>query len=239
MFREGFSWFRKSGDAMKQDTLAVTKDILSRLVAFESLSALPNLDMIDFIRSYLDSFGVTASISYDESGNRANLYATIGPYGDGGVVLNGHTDVVPVTGQIWTDDPFVLTERDGRLFGRGSVDMKGFLACMLAMVPEFQAHNMNRPIHISFCFDEEIGGFGAPILVDDILSKGMVPQAVIVGEPRSTDLKPIHPIRQRASMRWNLLPGSWAKYLRPRSNWPQNLSMDLLLSRPIPRSISA
>lgn len=188
MFRESFSWCPEAGDAMKQDTLAVTKDLLSRLVAFESLSALPNLDMIDFIRSYLDSFGVTSSISYDESGNRANLYATIGPYGDGGVVLNGHTDVVPVTGQIWTDDPFVLTDRDGRLFGRGSVDMKGFLACMLAMVPEFQAHNMNRPIHISFCFDEEIGGFGAPILVDDILSKGMVPQAVIVGEPTSMQL---------------------------------------------------
>lgn len=168
--------------------LAETKEILSRLVAFESVSGRPNLDIVDYISSYLAGFGIASSISCDETGERANLYATIGPEVDGGVVLNGHTDVVPVTGQSWTSDPFILAERNGRLYGRGAVDMKGFLACMLAMVPRFQAHDLSRPIHVSFCFDEEIGGFGAPILVGDILSKPMQPRAAIVGEPTSLGL---------------------------------------------------
>ncbi|MEX3009783.1 acetylornithine deacetylase [Hoeflea sp. TYP-13] len=170
------------------DQLSAAKEILSRLVAFESVSGRPNLEMIDYIRSYLDGFGIASSISHDDTGKRANLYATVGPAVDGGVVLNGHTDVVPVTGQNWTSDPFALAERNGRLYGRGAVDMKGFLACMLAMVPVFKAQDLNQPIHISFCFDEEIGGFGAPILVDDIESKPMRPRAAIIGEPTSMKL---------------------------------------------------
>jgi acetylornithine deacetylase len=126
---------------------------------------------------------VESALSLDDSGSRANLHAWIGPAVDGGVVLNGHTDVVPVDGQAWTSDPFRLTRRDGRLYGRGSVDMKGFLACMLAAVPMFQVQPLIRPIHLTFCYDEEIGGLGAPHLVAQIAAQGPQPAVAIVGEP--------------------------------------------------------
>ncbi|WP_421782257.1 acetylornithine deacetylase [Kiloniella litopenaei] len=170
------------------ELLSSTKEILSKLVSFPTLSGQSNLDMIGYIESYLKEHGIVSSLSYDETKKKANLYATIGPEVGGGVVLNGHTDVVPVKGQAWTIDPFVLTERNNRLYGRGAVDMKGFLACSLAMVPVFQAQNLQRPIHVSFCYDEEIGGFGAPILADDIVTKNFKPDVVIVGEPTSMSL---------------------------------------------------
>ncbi|WP_020593057.1 acetylornithine deacetylase [Kiloniella laminariae] len=170
------------------DTLSLTKDILAKLVAFESLSGLSNLAMIDYIREYLEQQGISSSLSYDETGLRANLYATIGPEVDGGVVLNGHTDVVPTRGQEWSADPFTLLEKQGRLYGRGAVDMKGFLACSLAMVPEFKKQALKRPIHVSFCYDEEIGGFGAPVLAEDIISKSITPAIAIVGEPTGMQL---------------------------------------------------
>ena len=157
--------------------------VLERLVAFESISARPNLDLVGYVRDYLAARGVTAHLSYDDARARANLHATIGPAVDGGVVLNGHTDVVPVEGQVWTSDPFTLTERDGRLHGRGAVDMKGFLACMLASVPAWQARPLKRPIHVSMCYDEEIGGFGAPVLVEDMGRTAPRPSVAIVGEP--------------------------------------------------------
>jgi acetylornithine deacetylase len=157
--------------------------VLERLVAFESISARPNLDLVGYVRDYLAARGVTAHLSYDDARARANLHATIGPAVDGGVVLNGHTDVVPVEGQVWTSDPFTLTERAGRLHGRGAVDMKGFLACMLASVPAWQARALKRPIHVSMCYDEEIGGFGAPVLVEDMGRTAPRPSVAIVGEP--------------------------------------------------------
>jgi len=157
--------------------------ILERLVAFKSISALSNLDIISYIEEYLRQQGIKAHISYDDSKQRANIHAMIGPGVDGGVVLNGHTDVVPVEGQTWTSEPFVLAERDGRLYGRGAVDMKGFLACMLAAVPMWKEKTLNRPIHISMCYDEEIGGFGAPVLVDDMSKTVPHPAIAIVGEP--------------------------------------------------------
>lgn len=157
--------------------------VLERLVGFESLSARPNLDIVGYVRDYLAALGVAAHLSFDDSGHRANLHATIGPLVDGGVVLNGHTDVVPVDGQAWTSDPFRLIERDGRLYGRGAVDMKGFLACMLASVPVWQAKVLSRPIQISMCYDEEIGGLGAPILVDDMGRTAPRPRIAIIGEP--------------------------------------------------------
>ncbi len=172
----------------KQETLASAKNILSELVSFESISGISNLEMIAYIRAYLENLGIESSISYDDTGERANLFASIGPRVAGGVLLNGHTDVVPVVGQSWSDDPFQLVERDGRLYGRGSVDMKGFLACMLAMAPVFQDHDLKTPILISFCFDEEIGGYGAPILAKDILDKDIKPRAAIVGEPTGMQL---------------------------------------------------
>lgn len=158
-------------------------EILGRLVAFETISARSNLEFIDFVSSRLQQEGIEAHLSYDETGLRANIHAMIGPAVDGGVLLNGHTDVVPVDGQIWASDPFELNEREGRLYGRGSVDMKGFLACMLAAIPLWKKKPLKRPVHISMCYDEEIGGFGAPVLMEDISETVPMPAIAIVGEP--------------------------------------------------------
>ncbi|WP_319529175.1 acetylornithine deacetylase [uncultured Cohaesibacter sp.] len=171
-----------------QQLVETTKEILKRLVGFESLSSQTNLDMIDYIKTYLADHGVETMISYDETGERANLFATIGPDVEGGVLLNGHTDVVPTLGQDWSHDPFDMIEKDGRLFGRGTVDMKGFLACTMAMVPYFKEANLGKPILISFCYDEEIGGFGAPVLASDIVARGSKPAVAIVGEPTMMSL---------------------------------------------------
>lgn len=165
---------------------------LEQLVAFKSISALPNLDFIDYVDDYLHKFGLETHISHDETGKRANLHALVGPQVAGGVLLNGHSDVVPVEGQKWTSDPFTLTQRDGRLYGRGAVDMKGFLACMLAAVPVWQRKALQRPIHLSICYDEEIGGFGAPVLVNDICSKVPRPAIAIVGEPTGMQIVTAH-----------------------------------------------
>ena len=157
--------------------------ILERLVGYKTISALTNLDIISYIENYLKDHGIEAHLSYDDSGERANIHAMIGPSVSGGVVLNGHTDVVPVEGQVWSSDPFVLKQHNGRLQGRGSVDMKGFLACMLAAVPMWKQKPLQRPIHISMCYDEEIGGFGAPVLVENIGKTVPKPAIAIVGEP--------------------------------------------------------
>ncbi len=157
--------------------------ILENLVGFETISSRSNLDFINYVKAYLGQQNIECHLSFDDSGNRANIHAIIGPTIDGGIVLNGHTDVVPVDGQDWTSDPFVLRRKDGRLYGRGAVDMKGFLAAMMAMVPKWQMKPLKRPIHISMCYDEEIGGFGAPILVDDIIRTVAKPSIAIVGEP--------------------------------------------------------
>ena len=164
-----------------------TADILGRLLAFDSLSGRSNLDLLGYVSSVLDRFGVGHALSFDETGTRANLFATIGPERDGGVVLCGHTDVVPIDGQAWTLPPFGLTQECDRFYGRGSVDMKGFLACSLAMVPDFLAAGLQRPIHIALSFDEETGSIGAPILADQINALPYRPAAIIVGEP--TEMK--------------------------------------------------
>ncbi len=164
---------------MTQDVIA----ILERLVSFETISARSNLDIVNYIQDYLKAQNIDAHLSYDDTGERANIHAVIGPSVDGGVVLNGHTDVVPVEGQVWTTDPFVLRQDNERLYGRGAVDMKGFLACMLASVPVWQQKDLKRPIHISMCYDEEIGGFGAPVLVEDMGKTVPHPGVAIVGEP--------------------------------------------------------
>ncbi len=165
------------------DVLAKTVEILERLVGFESISRRPTHGIIGYIQQYLEDQGITSSLSYDDAGERANIFATIGPEIDGGVMLNGHTDVVPVDGQIWTSDPFVLRREGDRLYGRGSVDMKGFLACVLASVPAFKAADLKRPIHIAFSYDEEIGGLGMPVLLESMSGNAFRPSIVIVGEP--------------------------------------------------------
>ena len=131
------------------DALENAVEILARLVNFESISGRPTHGIVGYVQEYLSSHGIEATLSYDDARERANVFATIGPQVDGGVVLSGHTDVVPVEGQQWGSDPFTLTRKGDRLFGRGSVDMKGFLACVLGSVPKFKAANLNRPIHIA------------------------------------------------------------------------------------------
>ena len=164
-------------------TLDTTIEILEALVGFESVSGRPTHGIVGYIQDYLEQHGIPSNLSFDDVKERANIFATIGPEIDGGVVLNGHTDVVPVEGQTWSSDPFKLTRKGDKLYGRGSVDMKGFLACVLASVPLFKAAHLTKPIHIAFTFDEEIGGFGMPVLLESLSGLVYRPEVVIVGEP--------------------------------------------------------
>lgn len=159
------------------------REMLARLVAFPSVSTSSNLDIIAFCRDWLESHGVECRTVPSPEGDKANLYATIGPRVEGGVVLSGHTDVVPVEGQAWTSDPWTLTERDGRLYGRGSTDMKGFDALVLALVPDMVRAPLKRPIHIALSYDEELACRGAPSMVREMAGTVPPPAAVIVGEP--------------------------------------------------------
>ena len=160
------------------------REMVERLVAFDTVSANSNLALIDFVVDYLADHGVAARLSHDEDGRKANLFATLGPENtDGGVVLSGHTDVVPVADQDWSSDPFTVVERDGRLFGRGTADMKSFLAVALALVPEMCAAPLTTPIHLALSFDEEVGCLGVPRLLRQIAEAGLAPGLVIIGEP--------------------------------------------------------
>jgi acetylornithine deacetylase len=159
-------------------------DMLQRLVAFDTTSRNSNLDLIRYIGSYLDDFGVTSTLVPNAEGTKANLFASIGPAAEGGIVLSGHTDVVPVDGQPWETDPWALTEMpDGNLYGRGTCDMKGFIAVALSHVPALQRAELKVPVHFAFSYDEEIGCLGAPALVETLLGNVPRPRTVIVGEP--------------------------------------------------------
>ena len=159
------------------------RDILSTLVGFDTTSRLSNLALIEWVEAYLDSHGVTHRRVANAEGTKANLLASIGPAIEGGVVLSGHTDVVPVDGQAWTSDPFSVVERDGRLYGRGTCDMKGFLALALAVVPDLISARPRRPVHLAFSYGEEIGCLGAPALIELIRRELPKPAFVVVGEP--------------------------------------------------------
>lgn len=158
-------------------------EMIERLIGFDTTSRLSNLALIDFVTDYLAGHGVEATKLFDATGKKANLYATLGPEQDGGVVLSGHTDVVPVDGQDWSSDPFTLARRDGRLYGRGTADMKSFSAIALALVPEFLERGLDIPVHFALSYDEETGCIGAPQLVTLLRGLPYAPQAVIVGEP--------------------------------------------------------
>jgi acetylornithine deacetylase len=159
-------------------------EMLKRLVAFDTTSRNSNLDLIKYIQSYLDEHGVRSTLVPNAEGTKANLFATIGPEAEGGIVLSGHTDVVPVDGQPWESDPWTLTEKpDGKLYGRGTCDMKGFIAVALAHVPKFQKAKLKVPMHLAFSYDEEIGCLGAHALAEKLMGNVPRPQAVIVGEP--------------------------------------------------------
>jgi acetylornithine deacetylase len=158
-------------------------DLLATLVSFDTTSRRSNLKLISWVEAWLAEQGVESRRIANADGTKSNLLATVGPNIPGGVVLSGHTDVVPVDGQAWTSEPFVLTERDGRLFGRGSCDMKGFLALSLAAVPDLLAADLKRPVHLAFSYDEEIGCLGAPSMIEVIAREVPKPGLVVVGEP--------------------------------------------------------
>lgn len=175
-------------------------ELLARLVAFDTTSHKSNIALVDFVEDYLAQHGVASMRVPTDDGLKAGLFATIGPHGQLGIGLSGHTDVVPVDGQAWDSDPFRLREADGRLYGRGTADMKGFLACVLAAVPDFRQRRLAVPIHIIFSYDEETGCQGVRPMIAQM--GGRLPQArmVIVGEPTSMAVVDAH----KGPVRWQV-----------------------------------
>lgn len=162
--------------------------ILGELIAFPTVSADSNLGLIAYCAARLDALGVQTDLTVDPvSGTKANLFVTIGPDVDGGIVLSGHSDVVPVEGQEWSTDPFAAVERDGLIYGRGSCDMKGFIACCLALAPRMAEAELKRPIHLAFTYDEEVGCVGAQVMLEAVRASGRRPAICVIGEP--TDMR--------------------------------------------------
>ncbi|QCN98667.1 acetylornithine deacetylase (plasmid) [Azospirillum argentinense] len=159
--------------------------MIARLVGFDTVSRRSNMALIDWVRDHLAGYGVESRLVPSPDGAKANLFATIGPMTEGGVVLSAHTDVVPVDGQPWDTDPFTLVERDGRLYGRGTADMKSFPAVALALLPDILEAGLKRPLHLALSYDEEVGCIGAPAMIARIADELPRPSAVIVGEPTS------------------------------------------------------
>ncbi len=174
-------------------------DMIRTLIAFPTVSRDSNLALIEFVRGYLAEHGVASHLTYDDSARKANLYATLGSDDRPGVCLSGHTDVVPTDGQDWHSDPFAVAERGGRLYGRGTCDMKGFVAVALAMVPEFLARGLATPIHLALSYDEEVGCIGVRRLLKQFDEMPVRPAACIVGEP--TGMKPVTGHKGKLSMR--------------------------------------
>ena len=169
--------------------MSASRDLLETLVAFDTTSRESNLQLIEFVRNYLASFDVPCELIYNEQRSKANLFATIGPADKPGIVLSGHTDVVPVDGQPWTVPPFELTERDGKVYGRGTADMKGYIACVLALVPSLVSTSLRLPVHIALSYDEEVGCLGVRSLLAELEQRPVKPMLCIIGEP--TELKPV------------------------------------------------
>ena len=166
--------------------------ILADLIGFDTTSRNSNLELIRYVEDYLSQHGVQSTLVHDDSGHKANLYATIGPAELGGVMLSGHTDVVPVDGQRWASDPFVLEPIDDKVFGRGSADMKGFIACVLEWVPEMVAASLTTPIHIALSYAEEVGGIGVRRLLELMEKMPVVPSMAIIGEPTNMEIVVAH-----------------------------------------------
>lgn len=165
---------------------------LAKLVAFDTTSCHSNLPLIECVGNWLKSLQIPFTLTFDPTKTKANLFASL-PASDGsfhgGLVLSGHTDVVPVTHQKWDSNPFCAVKRDGRIYGRGTCDMKGFLACVLSLLPEFQKSFRKHPLHLAFSYDEEVGCLGVPLLIENFQQKGIQPAACIVGEP--TEMVPV------------------------------------------------
>jgi acetylornithine deacetylase len=179
-----------------------SRELLDRLIGFATVSRDSNLELIAFIRDYLAELGVQSELFYNPERTKANLFATVGPLDRGGVVLSGHTDVVPVDGQAWTMEPFRLTERDGRLYGRGTADMKGFIASVLAAVPVFLRRPLNMPVHLAFSYDEEVGCLGVRPMLAALAQRPHKPRLCLIGEP--TELKPVLGHKGKLAMRCNV-----------------------------------
>ncbi|CAM7691256.1 TPA: acetylornithine deacetylase [Klebsiella pneumoniae] len=169
--------------------MITSRTLLERLVEFDTTSRESNLALIDFVWRYLTDLGISCELIHNAGRSKANLYARLGPAGSGGVLLSGHSDVVPVDGQNWSVPPFALSERDGKLYGRGTADMKGFIACMLAAVPHFLAQPLAQPLHLAISYDEEVGCLGVRTLLDVLASRPEKPDLCLIGEP--TELQPV------------------------------------------------
>jgi acetylornithine deacetylase len=166
-------------------------DILAQLVSFDTVSRHSNLALIDYIAAYLGDLGIHCDVIYNINNDKANLFATLGgPPDVPGIVLSGHTDVVPVDGQDWSSDPFTMEERDGKLFGRGTADMKGFIATCLALAPEIARAPLREPIHVAFSYDEEVGCRGVAAMIEKVQSREPLPRICIIGEP--TEMKVVN-----------------------------------------------
>jgi acetylornithine deacetylase len=160
-----------------------TQEILDHLIGFDTVSSRPNIALMEWVRDLLAAHGAVSVLIPDAAGGKANLYATIGPQDRPGVMLSGHTDVVPVEGQVWTKPPFALTEADGRFYGRGVTDMKGFVACALAMALRAATRPLKTPLHLALSYDEEVGCLGVRSLIDMLDAAPFRPAFCIVGEP--------------------------------------------------------
>jgi acetylornithine deacetylase len=166
--------------------------MIRRLVAFDTTSRNSNLDLIHYVRDYLKGLGVEARLVLDAEATKANLYATLGPTDRPGIALSGHSDVVPVDGQDWASDPWQTSERDGRLYGRGTCDMKGFIGAVLALVPEFLQRELTTPIHLILSYDEEVGCVGVRRLLEVMRDMPVRPKACVIGEPTEMKVATAH-----------------------------------------------
>ncbi|MCO7568984.1 acetylornithine deacetylase [Pseudomonas chlororaphis] len=176
-----------------------SRELLAHLVGFATVSRDSNLELIGFIRDYLARHGVDSELIYNPQRTKANLFASIGPSDRGGVVLSGHTDVVPVDGQAWSVEPFVLSERQGRLYGRGTADMKGFIASVLAAVPGLTRRRLRLPVHLAFSYDEEVGCLGVRPMLERLQQRSHKPLLCLIGEP--TELRPVLGHKGKLAMR--------------------------------------
>src|SRR5947208_895624 len=165
-----------------------SKEILEALVGFDTVSRNSNLELIAWVEQYLDRLGVKHERVYDDTGKKSNLWATLGPADQRGYILSGHTDVVPVDDQNWTVSPFKLTERGGKLYGRGSTDMKGYVACCLAAVPDMRGGGLQKPLQLAFSYDEEVGCLGVRGMIAKLPQRPARPIACFVGEPTLMDV---------------------------------------------------
>jgi acetylornithine deacetylase len=169
------------------------REMIERLIAFKTVSRDSNMGLIEWVRDYLHGHGAKTRLTYDATGKKANLFATLGDSPKPGLILSGHTDVVPVDGQNWDTDPFVATERNGKLYARGSADMKGFIGIVLAQAPHFvtalNSGRLDAPLHYALSYDEEVGCLGVRSLIQDLKDNGIRPAGCVVGEP--TSMQPI------------------------------------------------